>query len=90
MHLKPLNEKYTVIPLASSTQLEKLINQAKLIVTRAGYSSLMDFDVLKKKVLMIPTPGQKEQEYLAELHLDNPLINFCKQDSDLQAALFKL
>ncbi len=85
--LDPLNEKYKVIPLASSTQLSQLINQARLVVTRSGYSSLMDFDVLKKKVLMIPTPGQKEQEYLADLHKANPLIKFCSQNADLRSAI---
>jgi len=88
--LAPLNDKYKIISLASSDQLEQLINQAALIVTRSGYSSLMDFDVLKKKVLMIPTPGQKEQEYLAELHKDNQLIKFCRQDGDLKAAVMSL
>lgn len=85
--LSSLNEKYTVVPLASSLQLRQMINEAKLVVTRSGYSSLMDFDVLKKKVLMIPTPGQKEQEYLADLHKDNPLIKFCTQDSNLRSAI---
>ncbi len=39
---------------------------SRLVVCRSGYSSLMDMAVLgKKEVLMIPTPGQTEQEYLA-------------------------
>lgn len=41
------------------------IQESKIIISRAGYSSLMDLAALKKNALLIPTPGQKEQEYLA-------------------------
>ena len=82
-----LDDKYKVVDLASTKELKQLIDEAEFIVTRSGYSSLMDFDVLAKKVLMIPTPGQKEQEYLAELHADHPTISFCNQDADLKSAI---
>jgi uncharacterized protein (TIGR00661 family) len=46
----------------------KLLNQKILasnyIITRAGYTSIMDMFLLKKKTLIIPTPKQPEQEYL--------------------------
>jgi hypothetical protein len=42
------------------------ISNAKHIVCRSGYSSLMDLIRLKRTALFIPTPGQTEQEYLAE------------------------
>ncbi|MEO1714790.1 MAG: glycosyltransferase, partial [Bacteroidota bacterium] len=41
------------------------IHDSELVVCRSGYSSLMDLKVLGKKALLIPTPGQTEQEYLA-------------------------
>lgn len=47
------------------------IRNARLIISRTGYSTLMDLLVLKKKAILIPTPGQLEQEYLAELHKGN-------------------
>ena len=90
LELKKLNPKYKVITLASSDQLYGLIKEAKKIITRSGYSSLMDFEVLQKKVLMIPTPGQKEQEYLAELHKDHQLMTFCEQGDDLKSAVLEL
>lgn len=37
-----------------------------LVICRSGYSSIMDLMALGKKALLIPTPGQTEQEYLAE------------------------
>jgi uncharacterized protein (TIGR00661 family) len=44
---------------------EYLMNRAKMIISRSGYSTIMDLAVLGTKALMIPTPGQIEQEYLA-------------------------
>lgn len=47
------------------------ITSAETIVSRNGYSTLMDLEFLKKKAVLIPTPGQLEQEYLAELKMEN-------------------
>ncbi len=44
----------------------KEINQAEYILCRSGYSSLMDLIRLNRTALLIPTPGQTEQEYLAK------------------------
>lgn len=41
-----------------------LIRHARLVICRPGYSTLMDLAVFGKKALVIPTPGQTEQEYL--------------------------
>lgn len=49
-----------------SSELEKEINQSKIILCRSGYSSIMDLAVLDKKVFFIPTSNQPEQEYLAK------------------------
>lgn len=53
----------------SSKELIKLLGAAHLVISRSGYSSLMDYAALGKKALLIPTPGQGEQEYLAQ-HLE--------------------
>ncbi|WP_430404461.1 hypothetical protein [Fluviicola sp.] len=45
------------------------IASSETIVSRNGYSTLMDLEFLKKKAILIPTPGQLEQEYLAALPL---------------------
>ena len=44
------------------------MNRAKLVVSRSGYSTILDLAVIGTKALMVPTPGQIEQEYLAEYH----------------------
>lgn len=49
-------------------QLEKVINESEIIISRSGYTTVMDICKLKKKSILIPTPGQTEQEYLA-VHL---------------------
>ncbi len=60
------NDKITVINYATSSQLSELMQRAKTIVCRSGYSTLMDLNALhKKNIVLVPTPGQQEQEYLA-------------------------
>lgn len=49
----------------SSKQMQEAITQADIVICRAGYSSIMDLIMLGKTALLIPTPGQTEQEYLA-------------------------
>lgn len=44
----------------------RYLRHTPLIIARAGYSSVMDLVALGRTALLIPTPGQTEQEYLAE------------------------
>lgn len=56
----------TFINHVRGSELNKMVQQAGIIVARSGYSTVMDLCRLgKKKVIFIPTPGQPEQEYLA-------------------------
>ncbi len=54
-----------------TSQLQNYIQKSKLVVCRSGYSSIMDLAVLGERALLVPTPGQTEQEYLAEYHKKN-------------------
>jgi UDP-N-acetylglucosamine:LPS N-acetylglucosamine transferase len=46
-----------------------LLQEASLVICRSGYSTLMDLAAFQKKAILIPTPGQTEQEYLGkQLH----------------------
>lgn len=54
----------------NSKELNDLLNRSKLVISRSGYSSVMDYVHLEKKAILIPTPGQNEQIYLAK-HLDH-------------------
>jgi hypothetical protein len=44
---------------------DKEIVSAQKIISRSGYSTIMDIDFLKCEAEFIPTPGQAEQIYLA-------------------------
>ena len=45
--------------------LNELILSSKVIVARSGYTTVMELAALNKKAILVPTPGQTEQEYLA-------------------------
>jgi uncharacterized protein (TIGR00661 family) len=67
---------------APTPVFEKLLSNAGMVICRSGYSSIMDLVLTGKKAILIPTPGQTEQEYLAE-HLHNNEIFFTVSQSDL-------
>lgn len=46
-------------------ELEQAILSSKIIMARSGYSTIMDLAKLQRPAILIPTPGQTEQEYLA-------------------------
>ena len=46
-------------------ELAGLLNNTETVISRSGYTTVMDLVSLGKKALLIPTPGQPEQEYLA-------------------------
>ena len=46
---------------------DELIRSAKHIISRSGYSTIMDTQFLVASFKIIPTPGQREQEYLSSL-----------------------
>jgi len=58
----------TTYSFLTKEKREDLLNQAKLVISRSGYSTIMDLAVIGNKALMVPTPGQIEQEYLADYH----------------------
>jgi UDP:flavonoid glycosyltransferase YjiC (YdhE family) len=66
----------------SSHELENLIDRSETVICRSGYSSIMDMAAKEKKALLIPTPGQPEQIYLAKYHHNKGLFKsvFNKQD----------
>jgi uncharacterized protein (TIGR00661 family) len=49
-----------------SAALNDEISKAEYVISRSGYSTVMDLMALQKKSILIPTPGQTEQEYLGE------------------------
>lgn len=46
-------------------ELFKEMLKAEYVISHCGYSTVMDLAALQKKSILIPTPGQTEQEYLS-------------------------
>lgn len=61
-----LKDNMVIYPHLETPLLEMMIKKAGLVICRPGYSSVMDLAALGKKAFFVPTPGQTEQEYLAE------------------------
>ena len=64
-----------------SKELEKTINESEIILCRSGYTTIMDLAKLEKKAFFIPTPGQYEQEYLAQRLKRQGLVPTAKQEN---------
>ncbi|HEY0977186.1 MAG TPA: glycosyltransferase [Flavobacteriales bacterium] len=72
----------------SGDALTAALLDAELIISRTGYTTLMDLAHIGRSALVIPTPGQAEQEYLGELHQRTGRFLVQKQERiDIPAAL---
>lgn len=56
----------TEISYLTTDTLNQYLLASEVIITRSGYSTIMDLSVTGNRAILIPTPGQTEQEYLAE------------------------
>lgn len=76
------------VDFLTANDLEQVIESSEIIIARSGYSTVMDLATLGKKAIFIPTPGQTEQEYLAQRLMDKGIAFFMAQDVfDLSNAL---
>lgn len=76
----------------NARELKSRMSEAELVISRSGYSTLMDLAAMGKKALLIPTPGQTEQEYLAAFLLSRKIALYKSQKevslaTDIAAAL---
>ncbi len=60
------NLNFTIIPFATATELEVLMRNSDVLISRSGYTTLMDLAVSPQKAILVPTPSQTEQIYLAQ------------------------
>ena len=87
-HRSSLTERITLIASMNGEELQRAIQSSKVVLMRSGYSSIMDIAALGKKAIIVPTPGQTEQEYLGEYFHARKI--YCRQHQhtfDLQGAL---
>jgi len=75
-----INEDFKIVSWLDTEYLQDAINKSKYIVCRSGYSSIMDLAIMGKKAILIPTPGQSEQEYLAKQLQEKKIFLSCRQE----------
>lgn len=88
-HTKPTKylELYSFL---TAKKLNQILLESDVIITRSGYSTLMDLVFLKKKAILIPTPGQTEQEYLAtNFHQKGIFYSSTQKNFDLEKAMIQ-
>lgn len=84
-------ENIEFIKFAESKTISKLLRASKIVISRSGYSSIMDFIALSKKAILIPTPGQTEQEYLSDYVKNKKWFYTQNQDEiNLSKAFYEL
>ncbi|MFA5259147.1 MAG: glycosyltransferase family protein [Candidatus Pacearchaeota archaeon] len=79
-------ENITYYSYLKTKEQQNLMNRAKFLVIRSGYTTIMELAELNKKALLIPSPGQTEQEYLGDYleekkyfhHISQSKINLIK------------
>ncbi len=72
-------ENVTIYNFMLGEELETTLRKSRIVVMRSGYSSIMDLQVLGSKALLVPTPGQSEQEYLAERMEEKGIFSSVRQ-----------
>lgn len=79
-------------PYMGATELSGAILHAHGMICRGGYTTIMDLQVLQRPALLVPTPGQTEQEYLARtLSQSSPVFLYDDQQHfNLEKELAKM
>jgi uncharacterized protein (TIGR00661 family) len=81
----------TIISSLNSEDLQQTLMSAQIILSRPGYSTIMDLAALGAKAIFVPTPGQTEQEYLANhLMIDRIAYSESQDEFSLVRALQKV
>jgi len=86
--LQTNNENLEIINLANSETVSEYLNKYQNIICRSGYSTILDLFAINKKAVLVPTPKQSEQLYLAK-HL-NKKFDFKimqQQNFDMEKAI---
>ncbi len=69
-----------ILNVLQGEEIERLLNSSKLLIARSGYSTIMDVSELNISTIWIPTLGQTEQEYLAEINRNKVFQNKLNQN----------
>ncbi len=81
----------TVYNYLNSEELYYAIQSSRYIIARSGYSTIMDLISLRRLAILVPTPGQTEQEYLAQYYDQRKMFVVVHQNElQLQDAISQL
>jgi uncharacterized protein (TIGR00661 family) len=79
-----------IYPYLTMKEREEIMNRSKLVISRSGYSTIMDLCAIGGKAMFVPTPGQPEQEYLARYLEKKGIAGYMTQDElDLKEIISK-
>ncbi|HEX8515419.1 MAG TPA: glycosyltransferase [Bacteroidia bacterium] len=78
----------TMVNHLNSAEMQVALQSSEIIISRSGYSTIMDLAALGKRAIFVPTPGQTEQEYLAAHFMKENIAYSVKQSAfNLEEAL---
>jgi predicted glycosyltransferase len=75
------NDSVKIINHLAADELCLAIQQSDIIISRSGYTTVMDLVKLTKQAILIATPGQPEQEYLARFLKEKKFIFSVEQEN---------
>lgn len=78
---KRISSLLTIVSHAPAAELNQILQSADALITRSGYTTIMDLVALNQKAFFIPTPGQTEQEYLAAYMQQQGAFPYCTQSA---------
>jgi len=88
---KRIYDNIRLVTHLDSSLFYTYLTDARYVIARAGYTTIMDMVALQKPAILIPTPGQPEQEYLAAYLSPRNRFIFMHQDEiDLVQAFNKI
>ncbi len=80
-NIMPPNSFTEVVNHLSATELNRAFQHAEIIICRSGYTTIMDLAKIGKNAILIPTPGQTEQEYLSKYLMEKRFFFSTEQES---------
>ncbi|MBS1497086.1 MAG: glycosyltransferase [Bacteroidetes bacterium] len=83
------NERVKIINHLPAGELNKMMAEAGIVISRAGYSTIMDLAMLQKNAVLVPTPGQGEQQYLAKYLMEKKYF-LCEQQQNFSLKKLRL
>ncbi|HSQ44161.1 MAG TPA: glycosyltransferase [Ginsengibacter sp.] len=78
--LKTENELIQILNHLPADELNKAFQESKIVISRSGYTTIMDLIKLGKNAVLVPTPGQTEQEYLSNYLMKKNIFYSVTQD----------